>query len=44
MSDLLKNCRISVGDAKNTPFVNANDIYQDGTTPFCRVPTDVCGV
>lgn len=36
MTKLLQNYRVSIGHEKNTPFVNANDIYQDGTTPLCR--------
>ena len=36
MSDFLKSHGLSVGDPDSTPFVNAIDIYQDGTTPLFR--------
>lgn len=36
MSDFLKSYRLSVGDPQSSPFVNAIDVYQDGTTPLYR--------
>ena len=36
MSDFLKKYTLKIGEQKESPFLNKNDIYQDGTTPMCR--------
>lgn len=36
MDNLLKNYKFTIGESYDSPFVNKNDVYQDGTVPFCR--------
>lgn len=36
MNNFFKNHRIEIGEKLTTPFVNSNNIYQDGTTPMYR--------
>jgi len=36
MENLLSRLHFEIGDAYETPYINKNDIYQDGTVPFCR--------
>ena len=36
MSDFLKKYTLKIGEQRESPFLNKNDIYQDGTTPMCR--------
>ena len=34
--NLLKNLTFEIGKPETTPFLNAIDIYQDGTVPFAQ--------
>ncbi len=34
--DFLEQYRFAIGERETTPFINANNIYQDGTTPMYR--------
>ncbi|MBE6787613.1 MAG: hypothetical protein E7537_04620 [Ruminococcaceae bacterium] len=36
MNNFFENHRIEIGEKLTTPFVNSNNIYQDGTTPMYR--------
>lgn len=36
MNTLFETHTLHIGEQRTTPFVNAIDVYQDGTTPLCR--------
>ncbi len=36
MNLLFEDCRLMIGECSESPFLNRNDIYQDGTTPMYR--------
>ena len=36
MDNFLKNCEFEISEEYDSPFINKNGVYQDGTVPFCR--------